>query len=54
MLAAWSLFALVGILMFVIGIRLAIFGLHLAIWMVSTKAGWITAGILFVAYLLFW
>lgn len=54
MLAAWSLFALVGILMFVVGIRLIIFGLHLALWMLTTKAGWITAGLLFLAYLLFW
>lgn len=53
-LALWAFAAAVLVLMLVVGFRLAIGGVHLALWMISTKAGWITAGILFAAYLLFW
>lgn len=53
-LTLWAFAAAVLVLMLVVGFRLAIGGVRLAIWMLSTKAGWITAGILFVAYLLFW
>lgn len=53
-LMLWSFAAVVLVLMLVVGFRLVVGGLRLAVWMISTKAGWITAGILFVAYLLFW
>lgn len=53
-LTLWAFAAAVLVLMLVVGFRLAIGGVRLAIWMISTKAGWVTAGILFVAYLLFW
>lgn len=52
--AAMALFSAMGVLMLVIGARVLIGGIRMAVWMLTTKAGWITAGLLFVAYLLFW
>lgn len=53
-LALWAFAAAVLVLMLVVGVRLVVGGIRLGVWMISTKAGWITAGVLFVAYLLFW
>lgn len=44
--------ALVFMLMLVVGVRVLVGGVRLAVWLVSTRAGWITAGLTAIVYLL--
>lgn len=50
-LVLMAVFAGAAIAMLVLGLHLLLAALRLVIWFVSTKAGWITAGVLVVTYL---
>lgn len=50
-LVLMAVFTGAAIVLLVFGLHLLFAGLRLALWVVTTKAGWITAGVLAVIYL---
>lgn len=53
-ISLWVIWTGAALALLVFGLRLLLGAIRFALWLISTKAGWVTAGVLFLGGLVVW